>query len=108
MIGSRAQAVADIDLIVNLCTAAHPDIGAGTYRASIRCYRGIDTQPSAHGSRFLGTALSPTLFMVQVMQMVRRVAQYAIARPSREICFTVVEQGAGTKARMSSIRSFTG
>ena len=31
--------------------------------------------------------------MIQALQVVRRVAQYAIARPSREICFTVVEQG---------------
>jgi ATP:ADP antiporter, AAA family len=36
--------------------------------------------------------LSPTILMLQAMQALRRVTQYAIARPSREICFTVVEQ----------------
>jgi len=30
---------------------------------------------------------------------VRRVAQYAIARPSREICFTVVDQSSRYKAK---------
>jgi AAA family ATP:ADP antiporter len=30
---------------------------------------------------------------------VRRVAQYAIARPSREICFTVLEQSSRYKAK---------
>jgi AAA family ATP:ADP antiporter len=30
--------------------------------------------------------------MLQAMQALRRVTQYAIARPSREICFTVVDQ----------------
>jgi ATP:ADP antiporter, AAA family len=35
---------------------------------------------------------SPTVLMLQAMQAVRRVTQYAIARPTREICFTVVEQ----------------
>jgi AAA family ATP:ADP antiporter len=35
---------------------------------------------------------SPTLLMLQATQALRRVTQYAIARPSREICFTVVEQ----------------
>jgi AAA family ATP:ADP antiporter len=48
---------------------------------------------------FLATALSPTLFMMQALQIVRRVAQYGIARPSREICFTVVEQSSRYKAK---------
>jgi ATP:ADP antiporter, AAA family len=37
-------------------------------------------------------AISPTLLMLQATQALRRVTQYAIARPSREICFTVVDQ----------------
>ena len=37
--------------------------------------------------------------MIQGLQVVRRVAQYAIARPSREICFTVVEQGGRYKTK---------
>jgi AAA family ATP:ADP antiporter len=37
--------------------------------------------------------------MIQVLQIVRRVAQYAIARPSREICFTVVGQSGRYKAK---------
>jgi len=48
---------------------------------------------------FIATALSPTLLVIQGLQVVRRVAQYAIARPSREICFTVVEQGSRYKAK---------
>jgi AAA family ATP:ADP antiporter len=30
--------------------------------------------------------------MIQALQVVRQVTQYAIARPSREMCFTVVDQ----------------
>jgi AAA family ATP:ADP antiporter len=30
--------------------------------------------------------------MIQALQVIRQVSQYAIARPSREICFTVVPQ----------------
>jgi len=48
---------------------------------------------------FVGIAFSPTLFTIQLTQIVRRVAQYAIARPSREICFTVVEQGGRYKSK---------
>jgi ATP:ADP antiporter, AAA family len=41
---------------------------------------------------FVLMVFSPTVLMLQAMQALRRVTQYAIARPSREICFTVVEQ----------------
>jgi ATP:ADP antiporter, AAA family len=36
---------------------------------------------------------------MQALQVVRRVAQYAIARPSREMCFTVVDQGNRYKSK---------
>ncbi len=41
----------------------------------------------------------PTLLMMQAMQVVRRASQYAIARPCREICFTVVPQESRYKAK---------
>jgi AAA family ATP:ADP antiporter len=37
--------------------------------------------------------------MVQLLQVVRRVTQYAIARPSREISFTVLDQDSRYKAK---------
>jgi AAA family ATP:ADP antiporter len=37
--------------------------------------------------------------MLQAMQTTRRVIQYAIARPTREICFTVVDQESRYKAK---------
>jgi AAA family ATP:ADP antiporter len=36
---------------------------------------------------------------VQLLQVVRRVTQYAIARPSREISFTVLDQDSRYKAK---------
>jgi AAA family ATP:ADP antiporter len=48
---------------------------------------------------FVLMALSQTLRMLQGMQVTRRVIQYAIARPSREICFTVVDQESRYKAK---------
>jgi len=48
---------------------------------------------------FIATLLAPTIYMIQGLQIIRRVAQYAIARPSREICFTVVEQSGRYKAK---------
>jgi len=48
--------------------------------------------PLLMAGSFIVLALSPTLLMLQATQALRRVTQYAIARPSREICFTVVDQ----------------
>ena len=48
---------------------------------------------------FIAMALSQTVLMVQAMQTVRRVSQYAIVRPCREICFTVVPQASRYQAK---------
>jgi AAA family ATP:ADP antiporter len=98
-ISSRAQAIADIDLIVNICTAAILILGLGRIVRRFGVAAGLILNPLLMVVAFLGTALSPTLFVIQAMQIVRRVAQYAIARPSREICFTVVEQHARYKTK---------
>jgi ATP:ADP antiporter, AAA family len=97
--GSRARAIADIDLIVNICTAAVLILGLGRIVQRFGVTAGLILNPVLMVVAFLGMALSPTLFMIQAMQIVRRVAQYAIARPSREICFTVMEQQARYKTK---------
>jgi ATP:ADP antiporter, AAA family len=91
-IASRAEAIADIDLVVNVCTAVILILGLGRYVQRFGVTAGLVLNPLLMVGAFLATALSPTLFMIQGLQVVRRVAQYAIARPSREICFTVVDQ----------------
>ena len=98
-IGSRAQAIADIDLVVNICTAAILIFGLGRMVQRFGVTAGLILNPLLMVAGFLGTAISPTLLMIQSLQVVRRVAQYAIARPSREICFTVVEQGGRYKTK---------
>lgn len=42
---------------------------------------------------------APTLFMVQTARSLQRISRYAIARPSREILFTVVDQQSKYKAK---------
>jgi AAA family ATP:ADP antiporter len=42
---------------------------------------------------------SPTLFMVQTARALQRISQYAIARPSREVLFTVIDQQSKYKAK---------
>ena len=98
-IASRAQALADIDLVVNVCTAAILIFGLGRIVQRFGVTAGLVLNPLLMIVAFFATALSPTLLMIQGLQVVRRVAQYAIARPSREICFTVVEQSDRYKAK---------
>lgn len=98
-IASRTQAIADIDLVVNLCTAAILLMGLGRIVQRFGVTAGLILNPLLMVVAFLATAFSPTLFMIQALQVVRRVAQYAIARPSREICFTVVEQSSRYKSK---------
>ncbi len=91
-IASRAQALADIDLVVNICTAAILILGLGRIVRRFGVTAGLILNPLLMIAAFFATGFSPTLLMIQGLQIIRRVAQYAIARPSREICFTVVEQ----------------
>jgi AAA family ATP:ADP antiporter len=99
VIASRAQAIADIDLVVNIGTAAILFLGLGRIVQRFGVTVGLILNPLLLVAAFLVTALSPTLLMIQALQIVRRVAQYAIARPSREICFTVLEQSSRYKAK---------
>ena len=99
VIASRTQAIADIDLVVNIGTAAILFLGLGRIVQRFGVTVGLILNPLLMVIAFLVTALSPTLFMIQALQIARRVAQYAIARPSREICFTVVEQSSRYKAK---------
>jgi len=88
----RAIVIADMDLAVNLLSALILILGLGRMLQRYGVTSGLLLNPLIMVVAFLGMALSPTLLAIQSIQVVRRVAQYAIARPSREICFTVIEQ----------------
>lgn len=98
-VAERAQALADIDLIVNISTAAILLLGLGRFMRRFGVTATLILNPIFMVLAFAATAFSPTLLMIQGLQIVRRVAQYAIARPSREVCFTVVEQTSRYKAK---------
>jgi ATP:ADP antiporter, AAA family len=89
-VASRAVAIADISLIVNILAAIILFFGMGRYVHRFGVTAGLILNPIIMVVAFIALALSPTLLMIQAMQVIRQVTQYAIARPSREICFTVV------------------
>ncbi|MFT3905396.1 MAG: MFS transporter [Steroidobacteraceae bacterium] len=95
----RAQALADIDLVVNICSALVLLFGLARLVQRFGVTAGLVLNPILMIAGFIGMVLSPTLLMLQATQVVRRVSQYAIARPSREICFTVLPQEDRYKAK---------
>lgn len=98
-LSERTQALADIDLVVNICSALVAMFGLSRFIKRFGVTGSLVLNPILMGVSFLLMALSPTLLMLQAMQALRRVTQYAIARPSREICFTVVDQESRYKAK---------
>jgi ATP:ADP antiporter, AAA family len=98
-LAGRAVAVADIALWTNILTAIVLIGGVGRFIRRFGVTAGLVANPLIMVVAFVVIALAPTLMMIQALQVVRSVSQYAIARPSREICFTVVEQGSRYKAK---------
>jgi ATP:ADP antiporter, AAA family len=98
-VAARTQALADIDLIVNIASASIAFFGLAQFIKRFGVTGSLVLNPILMAVSFIVLALSPTLLMLQATQALRRVAQYAIARPSREICFTVVEQESRYKVK---------
>jgi AAA family ATP:ADP antiporter len=85
-------AIADIDLVVNVFTALVLIAGVGQFVRRFGLTATLVLNPVIMIAAFIGLLFAPTVFMVQLLQVVRRVTQYAIARPSREISFAVLDQ----------------
>ncbi|MBN8281080.1 MAG: MFS transporter, partial [Gammaproteobacteria bacterium] len=91
-LSDRTRAIADIDLVVNTISALVLILGLGRVITRFGVTTSLVLNPAIMVLAFLAVALSPTLLVLQAVQVARRVGQYAIARPSREICFTVMPQ----------------
>jgi AAA family ATP:ADP antiporter len=88
----RAVAISDIALAVNVLSAFVLILGLPRYVQRFGVTAGLLLNPLLMLVAFVVLALSPTLLMIQALQVLRQAGQYAIARPTREMCFTVVAQ----------------
>lgn len=95
----RTEAVADIALWINVGSAVILLFGLGRFVQRFGVTAGLILNPLIMIIAFAAVGVSPSLLMVQSLQVIRSVAQYAIARPSREMCFTVVPQESRYKAK---------
>jgi AAA family ATP:ADP antiporter len=96
---SRAIAFADIDLAVNVSAALILLLGQGWVLRRLGVTTGLVLSPILMIGAFLALALAPGFLMVQSARALQRISQYAIARPSREVLFTVVDQQSRYKAK---------
>jgi AAA family ATP:ADP antiporter len=96
---ARTQAFAAIDLAVNSAAVLIQLFGTGRFIRRFGVTTGLLLNPVIMAIAFLGVAFSPVLLVLGGIQVVRRVAEYAIAKPSRDMLFTVVDQQAKYKAK---------
>ena len=98
-LAGRAQAIADIDLAVNIGSAVVLFFGLGSLLRRFGLTTALLLNPLVMAGSLLALIVSPSLLMIQVVQVVRRVAQYAVTTPSRQICFTVMPQASRYKTK---------
>ncbi|MGE0814665.1 MAG: NTP/NDP exchange transporter [Vicinamibacterales bacterium] len=96
---ARTQAYATIDLAVNGSTVFLQLFGTGRIIERYGVTTGLLLNPVIMVVAFLAVAVSPVLLVLGSIQVVRRFAEYAIAKPSREMLFTVVDQESKYKAK---------
>ncbi|MGH8260831.1 MAG: NTP/NDP exchange transporter, partial [Steroidobacteraceae bacterium] len=76
-VAGRAIAVADIALAVNICAAVVLIGGVARFIQRFGVTGGLVANPIIMIPAFVVIALSPTLFMIQALQVVRSVSQFA-------------------------------
>ena len=96
---ARTQAYATIDLIVNSSAVFIQLFGTGRIISRFGVTTGLLVNPVIMVLAFLAVMFSPVLMVLGGIQILRRVAEYAVAKPTREMLFTVVDQESKYKAK---------
>lgn len=96
---ARTQAYGMIDLAVNSLAVIIQLFGTGRIIERFGVRTGLLLNPIIMVIAFLAIAFSPVLLILGGIQIVRRVAEYAVAKPTREMLFTVVDQESRYKAK---------
>ncbi|MGH8260433.1 MAG: MFS transporter, partial [Steroidobacteraceae bacterium] len=95
----RTRAYALIEVAVNGSTVLIQLFGTGRFIKRFGVTAGLLLNPVIMVVAFLAIALSPLLLILAGIQIGRRVAEYAVAKPTREMLFTVVDQESKYKAK---------
>ena len=95
----RTRAYAAIELAVNSLAVVLQLFGTGRLIRRFGVGTGLLINPVIMVIAFLAVLFSPVLLVLGGIQIVRRVAEYAVAKPTREMLFTVVDQQSKYKAK---------
>lgn len=96
---ARTQAYASIDLATNSLAVLIQLFGTGRFIRRFGVTTGLLLNPVTMVVAFVAVIFSPVLIVLASIQVVRRFAEYAIAKPSRDMLFTAVDQQAKYKAK---------
>ena len=96
---TRVRLFAAVDLAVNLASLAVQSAGFGRLVRRLGLGAALALHPLLALVGLLAVAVAPTLAVVTLVQALRRVAHYAVERPSREVLFTVVGRGEKYQAK---------
>ncbi len=97
--GAQIAFFATIDLLVNVLTLVIQLFLTGRILLTLGVALSLGLLPAITIIGFGALALLPTVMAVAVFQVLRRAADYAIARPTRELLFTVVPREDRFKAK---------
>ncbi|MEJ7688763.1 MAG: MFS transporter [Variovorax sp.] len=96
---SRTRFFALVDLGVSTLTLALQLFVTGRLMKRFGVATALVLLPVASALAFFAVALSPTVALLALAQSARRAFDYAIARPAREVLFTVVDRETKYKAK---------
>jgi AAA family ATP:ADP antiporter len=96
---ARTQAYASIDLATNTFAMLIQLFGTGRFIQRFGVTTALLLNPLIIVGAFLAMAFSPVLMVLGGVQVVRRVSEFAIAKPARDMLFTAVGQQSKYKAK---------
>ncbi|KQO66017.1 MFS transporter [Methylobacterium sp. Leaf87] len=97
--GAQTAFFASVDLLVNALTLGVQFFLTGRIVRRIGVGPSLALLPAASVLGFAALAVSPTISAIVVFQVLRRAGNFAIARPIREVLFTVVPREDRYKAK---------
>jgi AAA family ATP:ADP antiporter len=97
--GAQTAFFASVDLLVNVLTLGAQFFLTGRIVRRIGVGPSLALLPAASILGFAALAVSPTIAAIVVFQVLRRAGNFAIARPIREVLFTVVPREDRYKAK---------
>jgi AAA family ATP:ADP antiporter len=95
----RTQILANIDLVVNILTILVGIFATGRIAHHLGMPFTLASIPVVAGAGLLILAFAPLVSVIIAVQIVRRVGDYAVSRPAREMLFTTVDRETRFKAK---------